>query len=77
MLSIKPKTAFTNILEGGLPPSDIMTATQKLILLNLLLYFTRPYCLYETYDSFSNIVFLFSDEMTFDIVESSERNAQL
>ena len=23
MLSIKPKTAFTNILEGGLPPTAI------------------------------------------------------
>ena len=23
MLSIKPKTAFTNILEGGLPPTPI------------------------------------------------------
>ena len=23
MLSIKPKTAFTNILEGGLPPTVI------------------------------------------------------
>jgi len=46
MLIIKPKAAFTNILEGGLPP----TATnghydryKKTLFLNLLLYFIRPY----------------------------------
>jgi len=63
MLSIKPKAAFGNILEGGLPPTAIMTAIQKPLFLNLLLYFIRPYPLYDTYDSFSNIVFLFSNEL--------------
>ena len=60
MLSIKPKTAFTNILEGGLPPTAInghFDRYTKTILSE------PPAVLYETYDSFSNIVFLFSDKL--------------
>ena len=66
MLSIKPKTAFTNILEGGLlqrPSTVILIAVQKPIFLNLLLYLMRPYRLYDTDDLFPNIIFLFSDEL--------------
>ena len=56
MLSIKPKTAFTNILEGGLPPTAIsghFDRCTKIILSE------PPAVLYETYDSFSNIAFYF------------------
>ena len=64
MLSIKSKTAFTNILEGGLQPTAINGHFDRYTLfLNLLLYFMRSYHLYDTYDSFSNIVFLFSDKL--------------
>ena len=63
MLSIKQKTTFTNILEGGLPRTAIMIATQKPLFLKLLLYFIRQYRLYNTYDSFLSIGFLFSDEL--------------
>ena len=40
MVSIKPKTTFINILEGGFSPTAIMTAIQKALFLNLLLCLT-------------------------------------
>ena len=73
MLSIKPKTAFTNILEGGLPPTVILTAMQKPLVLNLLLYFVRPYRLHDTYDLFPNTAFLFSDELKVFVTSQSHQ----
>ena len=49
MLSIKPKIASTNILEDVLPPMAIIghfDRYRKIIVLNLLRYFIRPYPLY-------------------------------
>ena len=65
MLSIKPKTAFTNILEGGLPPTAInghFDRYTKIILSEPPAVLYETVSSYDTYDSFSNIVFLFSDE---------------
>ena len=69
MLSIKPKTAFTNILEGGLPLTainghyDRFTKTIISELPAVLHMFIRPYRFYDTYDSFSSNILLFSDKL--------------
>ena len=61
MLSIKQKTAFTNILEGGLPPTAINGHFDRYT--KTILSEPPAVLLYEIYDSFSNIVFLFSDKL--------------
>ena len=67
MLSIKPKTAFTNILEGDLPPMTINghfdRYTKNHCFRTSCCILIRPYRFCDTYDSFSIIVFLFSDEL--------------
>ena len=55
MLSIKPKIAFTNILEDVLPPtaiSDHFDRYRKNIVLNLLRYFIRPQSFYFRMNGF-------------------------
>ena len=57
MLSIKPKTTFINILEGGLPPTVIITATHKPLFLNHLLCLIIPHRLYDTYYQYCLSIF--------------------
>ena len=55
MLSIKPKIAFTNILEDVLLPTALsgnFDRCGKNIVLNLLWYFIRPYLFYSQTNGF-------------------------
>ena len=46
---------------------------QKPLVLNLLLYFVRPYRLHDTYDLFPNTAFLFSDELKVFVTSQSHQ----
>ena len=66
MLSFTSKTAFRNILEGGLPPTAInghYDRYTKTVISEPPGVLDKTVLFYDTYDSFSSIVFLFSDEL--------------
>ena len=46
---------------------------QKPLVLNLLLYFVRPYRLHDTYDLFPNTAFLFADELKLFVTSQSHQ----
>ena len=46
---------------------------QKPLVLNLLLYFMKPYRLHDAYDLFPNIAFLFFDELKVFVTSQSHQ----